>query len=46
MTEFAKQTGMRASVDVGWHQTSRLESATPEFIVTTVRLHIDDEALG
>lgn len=46
MTEFSKQTGMRASVDVGWHQTSRLESATPEFIVTTVRLHIDDEALG
>ncbi|MFC4924981.1 hypothetical protein [Delftia deserti] len=46
MQEFSKQTGMRASVEVGWHQTSRLESATPEFIVTTVRLRIDDEAQG
>ncbi len=46
MTEFSKQTGMRASVDVGWVQMNRLESTTPEHIVTTVRLHIDDEALG
>lgn len=46
MSEFSKQTGMRASVDVGWVQVNRLESATPEHAVTTVRLHIDDEALG
>ena len=46
MTEFSKVTGMRARVDVDWVQVNRMESATPEHIVTTVRLHIDDEALG
>ncbi|WP_250439338.1 hypothetical protein [Delftia tsuruhatensis] len=46
MTEFSSATGMRATVDVGWVQLNRMESATPEHIVTTVRLHIDDKALG
>ena len=46
MTEFSNATGMRARVDVGWVQLNRMESATPEHIVTTVRLHIDDEVLG
>jgi len=46
MTEFSNATGMRARVDVDWVQVNRLESATPEHIVTTVRLHIDDEAFG
>ncbi|MDH0777523.1 hypothetical protein N5C96_29335 [Delftia tsuruhatensis] len=46
MTEFSNATGMRATVDVGWIQLNCMESATPEHIVTTVRLHIDDEALG
>lgn len=46
MSEFSKQTGMRASVDVGWIQVNRLESATPGHIVTNVRLLIDDEAMG
>lgn len=46
MVEFAAATGMRASVDVGWIQVNRLESATPGHIVTNVRLLIDDEAMG
>jgi hypothetical protein len=46
MAEFSKATGMRARVDVDWVQVNRMESATPEHIVTTVRLRIDDEALG
>lgn len=44
MTEFSNATGMRASVDVGWVQEHRLESAAPAHHVTTVRLRIDDEA--
>ena len=44
MTEFSKQTGMRASVDVGWIQEFRLDSAASVNHVATVQLHIDDEA--
>lgn len=46
MTEFSNATGMRARVDVDWVQVNRMESETPEHIVTTVRLRVDDETLG
>lgn len=46
MTDFSTATGMRASVDVNWVQEHRLEAGAPVHHVGTVRLHIDDEALG
>lgn len=46
MQEFSNATGLAASVDVCWFERNRLESALPEFLVSSVTVRFDDAAVS
>lgn len=46
MQEFSNATGLAASVDVRWLEQHRLESALPEFLVSSVTVRFDDAAVS